>query len=85
MIIYNNVRYFSFVSILNIKSNIFKGGNIAVRRKSYIVRKYFYKEIRLVTNGILLNKMSDDFYKTIINENIIISFTKYISITSIFI
>ena len=42
-----------------------------------ITRKYFYKEIRLVTNGILLNKMSDDFYKTIINENIIISFTKY--------
>ena len=43
-----------------------------------ITRRHFpHIEINLLTNGLLLNSMSEDFYKTCYNQNITISITKY--------
>lgn len=42
-----------------------------------IIRKYFKNRIQIVTNGILLSKQDDEFYKICIDNEICISITKY--------
>ena len=44
----------------------------------YVARKYFPKtKLQLVTNGILLLKQTEDFWKTCKKNDIIITITKY--------
>jgi uncharacterized radical SAM superfamily Fe-S cluster-containing enzyme len=42
-----------------------------------ITRKYFKKKVMIVTNGILLNSMKEDFWKSCSKNNIIIGVTIY--------
>lgn len=52
--------------------------NPKVTEYFYIARKYFQKSrIRMVTNGLLLLKQNDDFWKACRDNNIVIEVTRY--------
>lgn len=77
-----DMKHLSEITNANIDNILLLGGEPLLNPNivNYIIlmRNFFPKtQITIVTNGILLNKQSDDFYKSCINNDILIEITKY--------
>lgn len=69
----NILNYFSVIHLL---------GGEPLKNKDIIdimriTRKYYTKDIKIITNGLLIRNMSDEFFCACIENDIEIAFTKY--------
>jgi len=70
---YNVLNYFNAIHLLG--GEPLKNKNLIDIMR--ITRKYYTKSIKIITNGILLQSMPDEFFKACIDNDIEITFTKY--------